>query len=407
MPSRLREAAQRYLLALPSSAAGEVERLTVDVSVGGRTELVTISLRDEELHCVSSDGRNDGPHVQAALAFIAGFDTSATGTHARIADSGADEEEGRPGSDLASAMDDLVTAIIRIGVAEAAASPSVQDALERIIEAAPTPTPPGLLRFVGRMRASIHHADQLLVARILAGASLLASDLRARETSVEQQQRIQAWLGRTSESGPNLELLSDRTLIEVGREWLWGTERGSLERRYLIDLETGEVFREDRLRTENGSLGPSPRQLSVGLAEVQQGPSPRRIRILQYAVSPTVSRMSWQRLEQRAHRDFQTLADDYRTALTAFPTLSEPFACIAPSSYDRAEGLTPVDGNGHALPIVRGDHYGVALALDVLARERDPQWMVGRLVDVEGTLMLAPFGFAETVGADTVYHRLR
>ena len=92
--------------------------------------------------------------------------TAATGTHARIADSGADEEEGRPGSDLASAMDDLVTAIIRIGVAEAAASPSVQDALERIIEAAPTPTPPGLLRFVGRMRASIHHADQLLVARM-------------------------------------------------------------------------------------------------------------------------------------------------------------------------------------------------------------------------------------------------
>lgn len=407
MPSRLREAAQRYLLALPSSASGEVQRLTVDIAVGGRTELVTVSLRDGELHCVSSDGNNDGPHVQAALAFVAGLDTPVSQKHTRLAERG-EEVPSERGGGLAEGIDDLVTAITRIGVAEAAASPSVEEALQRIVDSAPEPTPPGLVRFVGRMRAALHYADQLLVARVLRGASLLAQDLRAEETSTLQQHRMQAWLGRTSESGPNLELLSDRTLVELGREWLWGTERGSIERRYLVDLASGEVFREDRLRSDVGSLGPAPRQLSVGLAEVQQGPAPRRIRILQYAVSPTVSPVSWQRVEQLASRDFGAIAERYYDEVLAFPALAEPFTFVSAASYDREDGLTPLDTQGYALPIVRSDHHGVALTLDKLATEEgDPSWLAGRLIDVEGTLMLAPFGLAVGKGATTRYHRLR
>lgn len=407
MSDRLREAARRLLQGLPSSAPGEVERLTIDISVGGRTEMVTISVKDGELHFVSTDGKRDGPHVQAALAFVAGVDDPVTGKHPRIADPTADERPAGPSEDLASAIDDLLTAITRTGVAEAGSSPSVDEALDRVSKSVSEPAPPGLVRFIGRLRAAIHYADSLLVARMLHGAALLASDLRGGDAGQRAQQRMAAWLGTTAQSGPNLDLLSDRTLVELGREWLWGTERASIERRYLVDLETGEVFREDRLRSEGASLGPSPRQLLVGLAEVQQGPSPRRIRVLQYAVHPEVSPQSWERIAQLAASDFDLVADRYRASLSAFPALSEPFTFIAPASYARDEGLTPLDGKGRALPIVRGDHYGVAVTLDELTRERDPLWLAGRLVDVEGTLMLAPFGFATKPNGVPVYQRLR
>ncbi|MFA9412825.1 MAG: hypothetical protein ACERK0_16290, partial [Deltaproteobacteria bacterium] len=68
MSTRLRDVAIKRLRSLGATTAeGSVRRLTVDIEVDGRVEMVTLSLRDDELQCVSSDGRIDGPHVLAAL----------------------------------------------------------------------------------------------------------------------------------------------------------------------------------------------------------------------------------------------------------------------------------------------------------------------------------------------------
>lgn len=74
MSTLLREAAIRHLRSLTTAGAeGAVRRISIDVEVGGRLETVIVSLRDQALQCVSSDGRSDGQHVAAALRFVAGF----------------------------------------------------------------------------------------------------------------------------------------------------------------------------------------------------------------------------------------------------------------------------------------------------------------------------------------------
>jgi hypothetical protein len=319
----------------------------MDIEVEGRVEMVTLSLRDGTLQCVSSDARNDGPHVLAALQFVAGVEThedsSPPGSTVSIE---AQSPERSPASELADALDDLLTAITRIGVDKARHAPSVDAALERLTSVAPKPTPPGLGRFMGRLQQAIRSADLRPVARLLEGASQLADALRAATPSRDAEQRIAAWLGARPGSVPEVELLYDRTMVEVGREWLSGTERASLERRYLIDTHSGSIYREDRLRNANASLGPCPRQLEVGLAEVEAGVSPRRIRVLQYEVEPDVPAESWDRLHQVASQSFAEVTEEYRRTLQASPSLSEPFALIAPFRIERNDVFKAFDAEG-------------------------------------------------------------
>ncbi|TFH26354.1 MAG: hypothetical protein E4H00_10725, partial [Myxococcales bacterium] len=78
MSTRLRDIVVQRLRSVGSrTSEGAVRRLTMDIEVEGCPEMVTLSLRDGELQCVSSDGLNDGPHVIAALRFVAGNDAFA------------------------------------------------------------------------------------------------------------------------------------------------------------------------------------------------------------------------------------------------------------------------------------------------------------------------------------------
>ena len=404
MSTRLRDAAVGHLRSLGAATGeGAVRRLTMDVEVEGRVEMVTLSLRDGELQCVSSDARNDGPHVRAALQFVAGMETredsSPPGSLVSIS---AQSPEQSSASELADALDDLLTAITRIGVDKAQHAPSVDAALERLIGVAPTPTPSGLGRFIGRLQQAIRSAELRRVARLLEGASELADALRATTPSPQAELRIGAWLGTRPGSTPDVELLHDRTMIEVGREWLSGTERASLERRYLIDAHSGGIYREDRLRNANASLGPCPRQLRVGLAEVEPGPNPRRIRVLQYEVEPDVPAESWDRLHQVASQSFVEITEQYRCALRSSPALCEPFALIAPFRIERNGGFKAFDAEGHQLVLDRSERRGAVLAFyDLLAQGIEPSWLAGRLTDTGTTVCLTPFAMGTFDGKYT------
>ena len=158
MSTRLRDIAVRHLQAAGAAAGdGVVRRLTIDMEVEGRVEMVTLSLREGELQCVSSDGLNDGPHVMAALRFVAGTDPrDDSSPPGPIASIGGRTLEQPPPNDLAEALDDLVTAVTRVGVDKAQYAPSVDAALERVVGVAPQPTPPGLGRFIGRLQHELH-----------------------------------------------------------------------------------------------------------------------------------------------------------------------------------------------------------------------------------------------------------
>ncbi len=406
MSTRLRDVAIQRLRSLGATTAeGSVRRLTVDIEVDGRVEMVTLSLRDDELQCVSSDGRIDGPHVLAALRFIAGAErgdeSSPPGPAVSIV--GRSREQVAP-NDLAEALDDLLTAVTRVGVDKAQYAPSVDAALERVTDVAPQPTPPGLGRFIGRLQHEIRSGELRRVARILNGASQLAEALRADESTRESEQRLAAWLGAQPGSMPELELLYDRTMIEIGREWLSGTERASVERRYLIDTRSGNIYREDRRRNTAASLGPCPRQLHVGLAEVEAGPAPQRIRVLQYEVRPDVPLGSWDRVQQVASRNFATVTDGYRESVQAHPSLSEPFALIAPYRIESNGIFRAFDAEGHQLLLNRSERRGAVLAFyDLLAEGMEPSWVAGRLTDTGATVCLTPFAVGTR---DRAYTRL-
>jgi hypothetical protein len=401
MSTRLRDAAIRHLRSRGGTDKGEgaVQRLSLDIEVSGRVETVILSLRDQDLQCVSSDGLSDGHHVIAALHFVAGLESHGDAPNAGPMLSPAVADEPRPPTELADALDDLLTAITRVGTGGAQYAPSVDAALERFIEAAPSPTPSGLGRFVGRLRRELGSENARGIARMLDGAARLVEALRSDSPSEECKRRIDAWLGAGSRANPEIEVLYDRTMVEVGREWLPGAERASIERRYLVDVHTGAIYREDRPRNAVASLGPCPRELRVGLAEVEAGAAPRRIRVLQYEVEPQVLQETWERLKQTASPSFAEVTDGYRRSLGAEPALSEPFALIKPYRIETNGVFKAFDPEGHQLVLDRTERRGAVLAFyDLLAQGIEPAWLAGRLTDTGGTVCLSPFAIGTRDG---------
>jgi hypothetical protein len=416
MSDALREAARRALSELGDKASdARVERLTLDVAIDGRSELVTLSLRDGKL-VWSSTGANDA-HVHAALRWLAdGVGTPGV----RISDSQEmlalrlswPQEAEHEGSEaplvrerLADALDDIVTTVVRTG-ANTPDSPSVAESVEQLRREAPLPTPTGIARWLGRLKAALDAREVGLTARLLEGAALLAEDLRRERPSTSARRRVVGWIGgASSEIAGAVERLSDRVLVEVAREQLASSERGGIERRHLVDLHNGEVFREERTRVSpQASVGPCPRIISVGLAEVEDGTSPRRLRLMQYTVSLEVGNEELAKIGASAYRRFSALADRYRELALASPGLAEPFAVVAPRRFS-PEGCH--DDDGQPLPFARADDPA---AVDVLARvvpTSGPRWIAGRLVDADAMLMLVPCAVAIPDGEGTRLVRLR
>ncbi|MEM9729006.1 MAG: hypothetical protein AAF997_10495 [Myxococcota bacterium] len=403
MSTRLREAATRRLAErAKSSPDGAVQRITMDIEAEGRVEMVTISLRNGELRCVSSDGNDEGPHVTAALAFVAGSEPRDDSQPPVMAASATRPQDPKPFEELADAIDELLVAVTRVGIDKARHAPSVDEALKRIGQAASSPMPPGLSRFIGRLRQEVMSGQPRHAARILDGAAQFADALSSDGTSDDDRRRTAAWLGAEQSFPGHRELLYDRTMLEVGREWLSGCERASVERRYLVDLETGTVYREDRPRHAAASLGPCPRLVHVGLAECESGPAPFRVRLLQYEVRPEVQKASWDRVAQVARRSFAQLTEGYRRDVSAYPALSEPFALVAPYRVEHEDGFVAIDSEGHQIALERTERRGSVLAFyELLNRGADPAWIAGRLTDLGTTLCISPFAVVSRSGEYT------
>jgi hypothetical protein len=420
----VRQAARRALEAMGESSEGregKITRVVLDVVVDGRTEMVTLGLRDGDLFVQSTDGEKKGPHVLEALRLIAagadalpkGVRTSPGEIEARMSLAPPDGRTSDPDAAarraaLADAIQDVVTAVARVGVREARDAPTVREALERLTAHVPPPMPVAMARSLGVLRASFTTLDTDRVARILEGLARLTEDLRADAPDERARRRMVSWLGATAASGSDVTRISDRTFVEVGREYLAGLERASVERRYLVCTDTGEIFREERTRGAAGaSVGPCPRVVTVGLGEVEEGASPRAIRLLQYAVSSTAAADVAERVSHVASRKMEDLARSYRETLERFPGIAEPFAVVAPGAFDRDPGPVLLDAEGVALPLARADEPARAEALvSFLGEGVSLEWIAGRLVDVDGCLLMMPCSAAIRTEAGAVVRRL-
>lgn len=411
--SRLRRVAAAALLPWDGAAPvpGQIEGATFDVVVGGERAVVALRLRGGELACVCSCLERDCDHVRVALEALAGGESPAQASppsypavpSAALAamlplTSVTDTED--PAA-LAEALDDLVTAVVRSGVATPHA-PAVREAVDRLRQTAPNPLPMGLDRFLGRLRLGLAERDLHAVARLLVGATRLADAMRtpADQQAPAEHAQVQAWLGSGVGATPAVNQMSERTMLEVGREMLNGADRASIDRRYLVDLDSGEVFHEDKRPGGTGvSLGPCPRVVHVGLAAIGTASPPRRIRLLQYTSVPVVAEAHYAQLQNVLVRNFGVLTEQVRVAAEHDPGLAEPFAVVAPHAVGGST-LTLFDEAGHALPLTGSQEPAVLAFLADLCAEETPAFVAGRLVEQRGVLLLRPvsLGFPDGTG---------
>lgn len=429
MTRDLKEAAETALMRFeePEYAAGRVERMTVHVALGGEQELVALRFVGGDLRWSCTCLESSCAHVRVALSAIADGRDPSTGRITEIYDAPASSappsasvpplassipplalEPALASEKLAAlseALDDVVTAIVRVGI-DSLEAPTVRDSLERLLQAAPEPLPLGLSRWIGRLRIASDERDVDALARVLAGATRLSDDLRAEHPSESARQRMVSWLGKEARSAGAVYQLSDRTMLEVGREFLDGTDRGGIERRYLLDLDAGEVYREERPRGRPAaSLGTCPRIVHVGLAEVERAAEPRRIRLLQYVSVPVLTAGHWGQMQNWALRAFVGLPERYRIAVEAFPGLSEPFVVVAPERHVSGTAVSLLDDAGHALPLTGGQEPAVLEFFETDGQGRTPTWIAGRLVDRSGVISLRPVSMGYSDHGDVQHVR--
>ncbi|MBC7173424.1 MAG: hypothetical protein H5U40_13375, partial [Polyangiaceae bacterium] len=383
----------------PSSSA-RVDRVSLEVVAEGRAEIVSVSLRDGRLLCFSSDGREDGPHVIAALRLLAGLEDASATVELGPSDP-ATAASSAHAHRVASELDDVLTAIARVGIIDADSAPSVIEALGRLSASSGSIAALDPSRWVGRLRAACARRDVDVVARLLDGAARVSADLRNEGTG-QARGIFGAWAGHASNGTP----MHERRMVEIGREWLTGLVRAEIQRRYLVDLETGSLYREERRRDHSASIGTCPRELAVGLATATPGVQPCALSLLQYEVSPFISDESWRLLEGHAERDIEAITERYRQEQRSFPGLAEPVVLFAPSSILRTPSFALVDERGRALPIARHDDAPAAMLLEAECEGRQPTWVAGRLVDLGGALLLAPVAAAFGAGEATEHLRL-
>lgn len=347
--------------------------------------------------CGAVEARGAGPegceHLKLAASLL-GLDGNAAPTTAEVATVRSSQRPPPPpvSSDafgLASALDDLCLAMARTGL-DAPDSPSIRSALDQVLERAPKPTSLTLSRWIGRLSEALEIGEVGKVARLLDGAQRLVSELREEQPSSRTLAHFRSWLG-TSDGEP-YGSLADSTLVEVGREWLSGTSRASIERRYLIDLHDGEVYSEERLRGEqNTSVGPCPRVVQMAYGEIDDAVQPRRLRLLQYTVSPEPTQEQWKRLSEFARTGLSDLAASYASIAQRAPGTSEPFVLFSP--VQRKLGAEPThlrDGGAAGIEIVDDTDVPMLDTLRAMAEVDEVVWIAGRLTGLARGLVLRP-----------------
>jgi hypothetical protein len=288
---------------------------------------------------------------------------------------------------LVEAIDELVLATARAGVSHAE-SASIKAALDQLVTSMGSPAPIGMARFVGRFSEAMQQGEVGRVGRLLDGLAGFGSAFRSANTAPSTQALRRVWL---SQSDAPTEPFTDAVLVEVAREWLHGVTRYALERRYLVELATGALLCEERLRgTADISVGPCPRVVHVAYGEVESAMRPRRLRLLQYSIEIEPSPSQWQQLAGLGVGRFADLLSRFGRELAEAPALAEPFALVSPAGLEDERGGALRDADGDRLEL-SDDAGGIVLpTLHRLAQGGDLAWIAGRLRGTSRGMTLRP-----------------
>jgi len=264
----------------------------------------------------------------------------------------------------------------------------VSEALERLAEHASTASATGLRVWVGSLKTALEARDNEAAVRALAAASAMIDALRKVEPPATADAHVVSWLGTPASGAITSERATERTYLELAREHRAGLARAGVEQRYLIDLATGELFREDRAATETASLGPCPRLVSIGLAHIEPGHAPRRIRLLQYTTTPLIDASVWQSLARFVLPSFEPLLARHKEHMSSSAGLTDMLALVRPARVHASDRAHLVDDTGRALVVTGAE--GTANRLEAFINGTEPQWVLGRVHAHADMLSIAP-----------------
>jgi hypothetical protein len=367
---------------LARHADAGMRRVTLDVS----GEQVALFLRQGRLRALCTCGLDGCDHLATALGFLGERVSVVPEARARTSLRTPPPPAGPDHVALGQAFEELCLAVTRAGTSSPE-SPSIREALDQLLARVGTPAPLGLARWVARLQDALASGDPTFVARLLDGTRELASELVRGDRSPAALARRRVWLGTADGAADSL---TDATLVEVGRERLNGLTRASIERRYLLDVASGEAFKEERRAADQEvSVGPCPRVVHVAFAELDAGSLPRRVRLLQYTVSIAPSAELWMRIGEHAAHSVRELGIRYAEGARSAPGQAEQFVLFAPREVPSAAGGRLIDDTGDSLPLA-DDTDATAQVMQAASAGGEVVWVAGRLLGLARGLALRP-----------------
>lgn len=337
-----------------------VTRLVLDVEVEpGVRALVTLSLHDGTIVAVDERGEQGSSAVRAALGWLEGL-ADREASIVRSDRPAARTSLAPPASSSARTHDvarETALSLVRSGLAGARRG-AMDDALRRARAA----TDLRVARWTARFEAAIAVEDVHLLAQLARGV--------LQPTSAPIASRV------------------DLRLLEIAREHVDGGVPRGIVRRHLLDLASGVIFVEEHdASSVPGSIGPMPRTLEVGLAEVLEDPGQPVLRALQYTTSPVVAPEAIARMTELAARDRDTLAGRVEAQLRASPAFAEPVVLFSPARWE--PGLRALDADDRAVPL-SDEEPAACLRLAEIAADRTPSLLVLRAAPRRGVHAFVP-----------------
>jgi len=396
---KLKEAARGALAAFPTTAIDGglalLEELpdgsfTARFDDGSGVTTVILELSDETARLACTCGVSDCVHQAALLAALAGDEVFPARTSAPPSTTPTDEAsvvEARTTSfsvaELTAAVDGLVGAICKLGLSEESEERDL--ALARVIELLAGQDLPDLKRTVATVRRTLTTVPPSPSTALPALARLLR--ISADLASESQPQRT---LAMKTERREEVKLLE---IARYSRRTPFGDRRDVL---YFLDLDEDVLYRELSASKPGGSAaafseGPFGKRLLGNLVSIEEGPVPRRIRMLQYATVGFADEGDFDHVLDCCQTEVEALYAVLREAVELGLDAAEKVVMFSPERVlPSRSGIVLCDDSDALLPLARGRNPAICAATDLLDRQGTILAIIGQLVLEHRLLTILP-----------------
>lgn len=399
---KIKDAARAALSGLPRAKAERGLALLEEIREGsftarlddgsGAVQTVVWEIGDEGSRAGCSCGDAECEHQAALLGALAGDEVTLASSapsppaSAAAASTGASASGPSPAA-LASAIAAMVDAVCSYGLGGGVTARD--DALSAVMDLLAETDSLDLKRAVATVRRSLTAAapDVTTALPALLHLSRAAASLAA--AGAGPGEAPQAMLS-------GAERREEVKLLEVARSSQRTPFGDRRDVSYFLDLDADVLYLELAASSPGSvpaalSEGPFPKRLLGNLATVDAGPSPRRIRLLQYSVAGFPSDADLDHLLACCTTEVSTLYAAVRDSHAIGEEVRDHLVLFAPEQVLAApSGVVLCDRAGALLPLARGINPALCATVDLLARQGSLLAVAGHLVVGASFVALLP-----------------